>query len=100
MQNAYKIINVDHKRDLERKNMYSEDLYRNLFNQINLKLVQEFEIIELLSKIKSKEREITDHKHRISFLEEVQEKIRLERSKDSRVSKSKDKSKGEDTNSN
>jgi hypothetical protein len=53
LQNAYKIINVDHKRDLERKNMYSEDLYRNLFNQINLKLVQEFEIIELLSKIKS-----------------------------------------------
>ena len=36
LQNANKIINIDHKRDLERKNMYSEDLYRNLYNQINM----------------------------------------------------------------
>ena len=51
--------------------MYSEDLYRNLYNQINLYQVQEFEIIELLSKIKRQEREINDFKHRISYLEEL-----------------------------
>jgi cell division protein FtsL len=51
--------------------MYSEDLYRNLYNQINLHQVQEFEIIELLSKIKRQEREINDLKHRISYLEEL-----------------------------